>query len=301
MAKFDINKHSDLQKLRDTLNTILEERMRKAGLKEILESLSDQPFGAIKNVFEGISDKLYESPEGKKIIGKYVKAIREGKNSSDAYSVYEFVYHSPVVENPERFLNEAVSLMTEDFDRKAFANDKKRIANVVAEAVSLVGEDADFVRNEINRNLDINEAIDYIITNKKSFGNLAEYVNKVSIVEKHLAENMQEMPNEYSSKTGKELMSDLNEALEGLSDWEKDAIKEVTLTKLSKSNLSELFEAKKNECLEKIDEAIENENSIETKAHLENMRKQLSEKKYNEETIVEDIVTLAELNKTLNE
>ena len=301
MAKFDINKHSDLQKLRDTLNTILEERMRKAGLKEILESLSDQPFGAIKNVFEGISDKLYESPEGKTIIGKYVKAIREGKNSSDAYSVYEFVYHSPVVENPERFLNEAVSLMTEDFDRKAFANDKKRIANVVAEAVSLVGEDADFVRNEINRNLDINEAIDYIITNKKSFGNLAEYVNKVSIVEKHLAENMQEMPNEYSSKTGKELMSDLNEALEGLSDWEKDAIKEVTLAKLSKSNLSELFEAKKNECLEKIDEAIENENSIETKAHLENMRKQLSEKKYNEESIVEDIVTLAELNKTLNE
>ena len=41
----------------------------------------------------------------------------------------------------------------------------------------------------------------------------------------------------YKANTGKELMSDLNEALEGLSDWEKDAIKEVTIAKLSKSNL----------------------------------------------------------------
>ena len=300
MAKFDINRHSDLVKLRDALNAILEERVQKAGLKEILESLYKQPFGAIKNVFEGVTDKLYESAEGKKVIAKYVKAIRECKNASDAYSVHEFVYHSPNVDNPERFLNEAVS-MTEGFDRKAFVAEKKKIAGIVAEAVRLAGKDAEFVKGEIEKNLEINEAIDYIISNKRSFNNLSEYVNKFSRVEKCLSENMQEKPNEYTGKSGVELLSDLNEAFEGLDDWEKDAIREVTLWKMSKADMSELFEKKKNECLNKLDETIDEENSVETKSHLENMRNQLSEKQYNEDTIVEDIVTLAELNKTLNE
>lgn len=300
MAKIDFSKYGDLEKLKNEVNRLFEERMRKAGLNEALETLYEKPFGAIKNVFEGLTDKLYESAEGKKLIGKYVKAIREGKNSSDMYSVYEFVYRSPKVSDAGRFLNEAIS-MTNGFDEKKFVDEKKKIAGIVAEAVSFAGKDANFVKDEIAKNLEINEAIDYLISNEKKFNNLSSYVNKFSMVERFLSDNMVSESQSSESKSGKELISDLNESLEGLNEWEKEAVKEIAIARLSKRDMSEIFEEKKTDCLNKLDENIENEDSVETKSHFETMRSQLEEKKYNEDTVLEDIITLVELKKTLSE
>lgn len=300
MANFDFSKYSDLERLKNEVNRLLEDRMRIAGLKEELATLHEKPFGAIKNVFEGLTDKLYETSEGKKLIGKYVKAIREDKNASDVYSVYEFVYRSPKVEDTGRFLNEAISMM-DGFNAKKFVQEKKKIAEIVAEAVSFAGKDAEFVRDEVSRNLELNEAIDYLISNEKKLSNLPSYVNKFTYVEKFLSENMIKEDESQPEKSGKELISDLNESLSGLDEWERDAVREIAMAKLSKRDMSEVFEEKKNECLQKLDESIEEEDSIETKSHFETMRSQLSEKRYNEDTVIEDILTLAELNKTLSE
>ena len=300
MAKIDFSKYGDLEKLKNEVNRLFEERMRKAGLNEELETLHEKPFGAIKNVFEGLTDKLYESAEGKKLIGKYVKAIREGKNSSDMYSVYEFVYRSPKVSDAGRFLNEAIS-MTNGFDGKKFADEKKKIAGIVAEAVSFAGKDANFVKDEIAKNLELNEAIDYLISNEKKFNNLSSYVNKFSMVERFLSDNMVNESQQTENKRGKDLIADLNESMEGLNEWEKEAVKEIAMARLSKRDMSEIFEEKKTDCLNKLDENIENEDSVETKSHFETMRSQLEEKKYNEDTVLEDIITLVELKKTLSE
>lgn len=300
MAKIDFSKYGDLEKLKNEVNRLFEERMRKAGLNEELETLHEKPFGAIKNVFEGLTDKLYESAEGKKLIGKYVKAIREGKNSSDMYSVYEFVYRSPKVSDAGRFLNEAIS-MTNGFDGKKFADEKKKIAGIVAEAVSFAGKDANFVKDEIAKNLELNEAIDYLISNEKKFNNLSSYVNKFSMVERFLSDNMVNESQQTENKSGKDLIADLNESMEGLNEWEKEAVKEIAMARLSKRDMSEIFEEKKTDCLNKLDENIENEDSVETKSHFETMRSQLEEKKYNEDTVLEDIITLVELKKTLSE
>ena len=300
MAKIDFSKYGDLEKLKNEVNRLFEERMRKAGLNEELETLHEKPFGAIKNVFEGLTDKLYESAEGKKLIGKYVKAIREGKNSSDMYSVYEFVYRSPKVSDAGRFLNEAIS-MTNGFDGKKFADEKKKIAGIVAEAVSFAGKDANFVKDEIAKNLELNEAIDYLISNEKKFNNLSSYVNKFSMVERFLSDNMVNESQQTENKSGKDLIADLNESMEGLNEWEKEAVKEIAIARLSKRDMSEIFEEKKTDCLNKLDENIENEDSVETKSHFETMRSQLEEKKYNEDTVLEDIITLVELKKTLSE
>lgn len=300
MAKIDFSKYGDLEKLKNEVNRLFEERMRKAGLNEELETLHEKPFGAIKNVFEGLTDKLYESAEGKKLIGKYVKAIREGKNSSDMYSVYEFVYRSPKVSDAGRFLNEAIS-MTNGFDGKKFADEKKKIAGIVAEAVSFAGKDANFVKDEIAKNLELNEAIDYLISNEKKFNNLSSYVNKFSMVERFLSDNMVNESQQTENKSGKDLIADLNESMEGLNEWEKEAVKEIAMARLSKRDMSEVFEEKKTDCLNKLDENIENEDSVETKSHFETMKSQLEEKKYNEDTVLEDIITLVELKKTLSE
>ena len=90
MAKFDFNDKEDVKKLKEELNKIFESKIEKLELESALNELSSQPFGAIKNVFEGITDKLYESAAGKKIIAKYVKSIREGKASLvDSYCYFD--------------------------------------------------------------------------------------------------------------------------------------------------------------------------------------------------------------------
>lgn len=300
MAKFDFNDCNDVKKLKTEINNILESRIQKLELESALKNLSEQPFGAIKNVFEGITDKLYETTEGKKIIGKYVRAIRENKNTADAYSVYEFVYHSPHVSNPNMLLTEAL-YMVSGMDKQQFAEGKKKIAEIVAEGINLVGKDTNFVDENINRGYGINEAIDFLMLNPKNFDNLDEYINKFSYVENHLTENMAEKPVEPSSRTGKELIDSLNEAMDGLNSWEKEAISDITLAKLSNRDMSELFEEYKNGCIEKIDENIEKGATTEEKSRFETMKRQLSEKQYSEENLYEDIVTLSELRATLSE
>ena len=143
--------------------------------------------------------------------------------------------------------------------------------------------------------------MEFLICNKKNFSNLDEYVNNFDTVEKYLEENMKQKPVNEENKTGRELINDLNESLEGLKEWEKSAIRDIAIAKLSKSELSSLFEEYKDRCMEKLDENIENEKSVDVKSHLESMKKQLSEKEYKAESLYEDIVTLAELNATLNE
>lgn len=300
MAKFDFNDKDDVKRLKEEVNNIFESKIRQLELDSALKSLSTQSFGAIKNVFENITDKLYESAEGKKIIGKYVRAIREGKNVSDAYSVYEFVYNSPNVTNPERLLSEAL-YMAGRIDKDSFEDEKKKVAGVVAEAVRFVEGDADMVEESVNRNYDANEAIDYLMLNPKNFSNLDEYVNKFDYVSGMLAENMREKPSEETGKTGKELIDSLNESLEGLADFERRAITDIAILKLSKGNPLELFEEYKEGCMSKLDENIEREENSELKSRFETMRKQLSEKKYNEGSLYEDIVTLSELKSKLSE
>ena len=112
---------------------------------------------------------------------------------------------------------------------------------------------------------------------------------------------MNEKVSDDAKKTGKELIDGLNESLEGLADWEKLAISDIAIARLAKRDMSELFEEYKNKCLEKLSENIEKEPTVELKSHFETMKKQLEEKKYNEGSLYEDIVTLADLRSKLSE
>lgn len=298
MKNFDFTNSEHVKKLKKELDEILESRIRVAETNSVLDSLCEQPFGAIKNVFESITDKLYETKEGKALISKYVRAIREGKNVSNMYMVNECVHHAPHVSNPEMFLNEAISI-SDGFDAKAYDAEKRAVGNVVKEAAKLVGLNSTEINESVGENYEINKSIDYIISNPKKFSNLSEYVNNFNTVCEYLQENMQAKPSDDAEKTGTELIDELNESMEGLKDWEKGAIRDIAMARLSKANLSQVFESYKNRCIEKLDRAIENGTSIEETSHLQGMRERLNEKKASEETFNEDILTLAELEMTL--
>lgn len=298
MKNFDLKSSSDLSRFKEELVKILESRIEKAKLSEELDSLNNLTLGGIRNVFEGITEKLYESKEGKRLISKYVKTIRENKSLSDAYSTYEIVYGAPNVTNPELFLNEAIS-MASKISKKDYEQGKNKIAEIVKEATNLVGADAAYIYECAHRNDKINEGVEYLVLNKKTYSNLPDYVNKFDIVCEALKTGMKPVIEE--SVSPRELVKKLNEEISGLNDWETEAIKEISLALLSESDLNTIFDKYKNNCIEKLDEAIENSVSKEDASRFESMKEQLTGKEYKKESVYEDIFTLAELSKTLSE
>lgn len=296
MKNFDLDNSSNLTKFKEEFVKILEGRIAKAKLNEELNSLSSLPLGGIKNVFEGISEKLYDTKPGKKLIGQYVRAIRENKSLSDAYSTYEIVYNAPSVTNPQLFLNEAIS-MANKISKEDYISGKEKIANIVKECVNMVGVTSDYVNECAHKNNDINEAVEYLMLNKKSFSNLPNYVNKFDVVCEALKSGMKNIVESVESP--KELVNQLNEEISGLNEWETEAIKEISLSLLSESDLSTVFEKYKTKCLNILDEEMENSNSKEDISHFETMKQQLCEKEYKKESAYEDIFTLAELEHTL--
>ena len=298
MKDFDLKSSSGLNKFKEEFVKILEGRIAKAKLSEELNSLSKLSLGGIKNVFEGLSEKLYDSKDGKKLIGKYVKAIRENKSLSDAYATYEIVYGAPNVTNPQLFLNEAIS-MSSKISKKDYEEGKNKVAEIVKECVNVVGSDAAYIYGCAHKNDMVNEAVEYLMLNKKTYSNLSDYVNKFDIVCEALKIGMKDIP--QVTESPKELISKLNEEISGLSEWETEAVKEISMSLLSESDLSEVFNKYKNTCLESIDKNIENSNSKEETSHFEAMKSQLMEKKYAKDSAYEDIFTLAELAQTLTE
>ena len=298
MIDFNFENSSNLNRFKEEFNKILESRIAKAKLKEELSSLGNLSLGGIKNVFEGISEKLYDLKEGKKLIGKYVKAIRENKSLSDAYATYEIVYGAPNVTNPQLFLNEAID-MANKMSKKEYNEGKKHVTKIVAECVNLVGADAGYINECAHKNDTINEAVEYLMLNKKTYSNLPKYVNKFDVVCEALKSGMKSVVEE--SAKPKELVEKLNEEISGLNEWETKAVQDISIALLSESDLSLVFDKYKNACIESLDEQIENSTSKEDVSHFESMKSQLMEKTYVKDSAYEDIFTLAELAKTLSE
>ena len=61
----------DFERLRETFNKVIDKNIEQDKINEAVNSIDGMSFGELKNLFEGIADKLFETENGKKIIGKY--------------------------------------------------------------------------------------------------------------------------------------------------------------------------------------------------------------------------------------
>ena len=298
MKNFDLDSSLNLCKLKEELVRTINNRIEKAKINEELSSLSNLPLGCIVNLFESVTDRLYDSKAGKKLIGKFVSAIRENKSVIDGYSVYEIVRKSPNVSNPSHFLTEAIS-MAGKANANEYSEGKKKVAGIVRECVEAAGADSKYIADCISANKELCESVEYLILNKKTYSNLPEYVNKFDSVCKSLKEGMKPLPEPVENSGN--FVEKLNEEISGLSDWETDAIKDISLALLSESGLDGVFDKYKNLCLEQIDSEISESVSVENTSNFEAMKSQLLEKEFKQDTAYEDIFTLAELAKTLTD
>ena len=299
MKKNIIKDSNDLIKLKESFNKAFDTQIRAKQIEERVSNLDKLGFGEIKTLFEGISDKLFDSH--KDCVANYIKTIKENKELKTLYVLFENAL-KPAHVNDTNLLVSSMVAISESIDKKTLKEGVKKLQGILKEAVvksNITAEEFDALLNE---NKDINESLSYILTNKKTAKNLFEHTNKVHTVVSYINENMASdnvVDEKASDKTKTELVNDLNEAISCDTPWETEAIKDLTLCYLSESNSEDLFNRYKNGCISLLNEKIEDTDNIEEGIRFSTMKESLVKKDFDKTKLKESILTLAELKYTL--
>jgi hypothetical protein len=308
MKKIDFDSAETLLKLKESLNNIIDRRVAQIRLNESLSIIDKLPFARLNSLFECTLDKLSENKENNKLIGRYIKAIRECKDVKNVYSLYSTINNSSNISDPVLFINEAISLMP-TIDKKAYENGVRKVAEIVKECVMRSGMTPSDLAEEVGKySGSINESIDYLFSNTKTISNVIEYSNNLSKVSDYILENKKDNCVDGQLTENLESINDIISELNKITSAE-DALlegkvaKDVAIASLTESDAKRtVFENYKNSCLHLMDEGIEkSDGNNERASRLTEMKQKLSGKQYNEATINEDMLMLSELMDTLSD
>lgn len=300
MKKMDFNNPDTIRKFQSVLNETLERKIYESERENLLNGLGSRSIGSMASLFENISDKLFEKETGKKLIRKYVKAINENADLKKAYQFRNSVMDART-EDAESYLNEALSISA--IDKMNYATGKAKLGQILREMVNLAEIKNEDILSMLNENEALSLSEEYILCNKKGFKNLSEYVKNKAVVSKYINENKKPVLAEDidESRNSSELIGELNNALRSLNEWQRDAMTRVTEGRLSRIGDDKLFEEFKEECLSMMREKIEESDDTGEVSKLKLMEGQLSEKVYDKENFINDVMNLAELKQTLSE
>lgn len=299
MKNLDLNNPDTIRKFQSVLNETFEKKIYESERNNILNGIGKRNIHSIANLFEGISDKLFASDQGKKLIRKYVKAINENSDIKKAYQ-FRNAMMNPATNDVDTYLNEAISISS--INKKSYDEGREKLGQILREMVDLADIENVKILLLLSENEDLGNAEEYIISNKKNFKNLSEYVFNRAIVREFVETNRKPVNDgAEEQRTSAELIGELNEALKSLEGWQRDAMVRVTENRLARIGEDKLFEEFKNECLKTMEEKIEESDDTGEISKLTVMKSQLSERKYDKNNFMNDIMNLAELKQTLSE
>lgn len=290
----------DFQRLKESLNDVIDKRITKMKLEECINSFNSLSFACLNEIFKNTVDKLYETKEGKRLIKKYVKTIKESNDLKKVYSIYNIVNSPNKINDGALFIKESISLIKE-IDKKNYGDSLSSISDIVKECAVSANLDTEAIENIKDKyHGSINESLDYILFNKMDINNVVEYTNGLSRITNFINENKKsENDLMVEKKSICELIGDFDKLFTNdIEIWESTAIKDISLAELSGKDKKGVFEEYKSECLSIIEENL-NEKDAENSSRFQGMKEKLMKKEFNSDTIVEDILMLSELKHVL--
>lgn len=290
----------DFQRLKESLNDVIDKRITKMKLEECINSFDALSFACLNEIFKNTVDKLYETKEGKRLIKKYVKTIKESNDLKKVYSIYNIVNSPNKIDDGTLFIKESMSLIKE-IDKKNYSDSLSSISDIVKECVVSANLDIETIEKLKSKYYgSINESLDYVLFNKMGINNVVEYTNDLSRITNFINENKKhENDLMVEGKSICELIGDFDKLFTNdIEIWESTAIKDISLAELSGKDKKDIFEEYKSECLSIIEENL-NEKGAENSSRFQGMKEKLMKKEFNSDTIVEDILMLSELKHVL--
>ena len=290
----------DFQRLKESLNDVIDKRITKMKLEECINSFNSLSFACLNEIFKNTVDKLYETKEGKRLIKKYVKTIKESNDLKKVYSIYNIVNSPNKIDDGTLFIKESMSLIKE-IDKKNYSDSLSSISDIVKECAVSANLDTEAIENIKDKyHGSISESLDYVLFNKMGINNVVEYTNDLSRITNFINENKKhENDLMAEGKSICELIGDFDKLFTNdIEIWESTAIKDISLAELSGKDKKDVFEEYKSECLSIIEENL-NEKDVENSSRFQGMKEKLMKKEFNSDTIVEDILMLSELKHVL--
>ena len=290
----------DFQRLKESLNDVIDKRITKMKLEECINSFNSLSFACLNEIFKNTVDKLYETKEGKRLIKKYVKTIKESNDLKKVYSIYNIVNSPNKINDGTLFIKESISLIKE-IDKKNYGDSLSSISDIVKECAVSANLDTEAIENIKDKyHGSISESLDYVLFNKMGMNNIVEYTNGLSRITNFINENKKhENDLMVEGKSICELIGEFDKLFTNdIEIWESTAIKDISLAELSGKDKKDVFEEYKSECLSIIEENL-NEKDVENSSRFQGMKEKLMKKEFNSDTIVEDILMLSELKHVL--
>lgn len=291
-----LNTIQEVESYRNMINEMCDNRHKFIVLCEEAKELSTKSFGFIKESFEALSPILFKSSEGKKLMNKYTKMIKENKNLSSLHTINENIRKAGSETDIDFFVN---SLMVVEWgvNPSTLKEDTKKLGRVLSEAYLLVGEEAkSLIPNE---NVSLSNAVNFIAESKKGTKNISEYSDAARIIKEHI-KSKDAKKNVFESvdldTLAKRLVEDFNVKYgDKLTIEEANALREIS----SSEDRESVFNKYKEVCKSKITEAKKNFESKGDKASSDRLGvvlEQIASKSYVLDTVGADICSLIELS-----
>lgn len=298
MKDLNLNTVDGLTKLMNEMNNVFNNKIKAAELNEAINNIDNVSFIECRQLFESISDRLYDLKAGSKVIAKYIKTIKESKELQRLYICSDILKGNYHTQNPSLLVNETTSLMNK-INRKKLNEDLSKLKKVLKEGLKEINVTVEEINSAINENKEINHDITFILCENKKPSNIVDYTNAMNNVVTFVSENVKEIT-ESTENVG---INDVEKIMDNdLELWENAAIEKIVISNLSGGDKKNIFEDYKSRCMNLISELLEDEDSQTiTKSQLFSMKEGLEKKEYHGETANDDILKLAQLEHTLQD
>ena len=286
LKRYEQGEYSSAYKAYQEAGGFLTEADNRAKTNEGKISLKyggNRNFGMIYKIFESNTKELLRNKASQKKLKNIMGLIRENKVLNDEFNAYNAFTNPINVENPDEYVNEAMSLITR-YSKKTIRENNEKLINLFQEYK--LNENISVDDNEI----ELFENIKYLILHNKDFKNinkyneiqhkLCEYVtenNNILTESKNIDDLYEDKLNEFVNKHEKELTQDeVNLIMEV-----KDPIK-----------AKKLFNKYKTEVTSLVNEQIKEGKDVESWNEILN---KIGSKVYEHKTALTDIAEFIEI------
>ena len=249
-------------------------------------------FGICYHIFEDSLLKNLNNRNGKKFINEVSNLIKTNKVLKEQFNIYNSICNKKNVSDPESYVDGVLECISKlNINKSDIRKANEKLIDLIESNTNV-----NKLLNIDDDTLKLYEAIDFVLTNKKSINNIDEY-NKIkdSLVEKFDRDNKDKTDNDTVNEKYETSLSEMTEKYKDLTD---DEIKLIEYIISSDKDKSSLFEEYKSETIGVIDETIKKA-SEEDKEQWLNIKETLSEKKYNKDTLIDDVLKFVETQKEI--
>lgn len=282
-----------LERYKDAVNEVIDRHINEADIRDTSERVKTFSFGKIKYLFEALSESLFDSEKGKKLIGKYVKACKNSDGVSNYIRISEDIKNIDGIEDTKTYLSEALAMCV-----NIAHSELKGLGEITSDCIlesKTTGKIVDSILAEYDNSID--KVIEESIMTKKTLSNAKKRANNIVRLSEMIGDRKgeKESIDEVKVSEGMKQLNSLINEDEGL----KSLLGDIFENCVAGGSNSDLFSSYKSKCANILEEKIESSEDVSEISRLNSMKDAIMEKAFNEETFYDDIITLNELKNTL--